>query len=642
MSDIEQFSRSSCSEGRIRSRVTRRLELRFAAGKKACACAYSELASCHPSGLVAPGRAHHLRLENCMNWNSHPTKSLICTNCVPNPDHRSLCVNRVRKAPWLTAAHLWLAAVPLILPAALPAQPQAGIIEHPLPGTLNHPTGIAAGPDGAMWFTEFTANKIGRMTAGGVLSEYPVTGRVPEVITTGPDGALWFTEFDGINIGHITTAGVFTEYPILTADSHAGITRGPDGALWFTENLVNRIARITVAGGVSEYAVPTTESAPMGITAGPDGALWFTEFSSNKIGRISTAGIFTEYSVPFANSGPYGITAGPDGALWFTEYAGNQIGRITTTGVITEYPVPAAFSVPSGITVGPDGALWFTESDGNRIGRITTAEVTTELLLPAAFSGPWAIKAGPDNSLWFTEYDGNRIGQAVIPNALLTASPDTAAPFANVTFTGSGFAPNETVKLYLNSTRMNLLYTGTADGTGSLQLLGQVFAAPYGYNAVVAVGQNSGALGFTPFIMQARLILDPKTVAIGETVTGHRFGFAAGERVDVYWNKPLRFLGEVTTESHGTFAHDNSLIFTVPTNATFGSNRIRAVGQSSGAISPIPSPWSKAPECLLKEGSHEARGVLAEVHFSCEPIMLAVPRLWFGRLRWPRLVSRCT
>src|SRR5947207_1919394 len=68
--------------------------------------------------------------------------------------------------------------------------------------------------------------------------EYPIptTPSGPFFITPGPDGALWFTEFPGNKIGRIATTGSITEYPIPTPSSGAnGIVAGPDGALWFTE-----------------------------------------------------------------------------------------------------------------------------------------------------------------------------------------------------------------------------------------------------------------------------------------------------------------------------------------------------------------------------------------------------------------------
>ena len=80
-------------------------------------------------------------------------------------------------------------------------------------------------------------------------TEYPVptTGSSPWDIAAGPDGALWFTEGDGNKIGRITTSGGFTEYPVPTAGSAPyGIAAGRDGALWFTELGGNKIGRITL------------------------------------------------------------------------------------------------------------------------------------------------------------------------------------------------------------------------------------------------------------------------------------------------------------------------------------------------------------------------------------------------------------
>jgi len=72
-----------------------------------------------------------------------------------------------------------------------------------------------------LWFTEYDANQIGRITTAGAITEYPVptANSEPQSITAGPDGALWFTEYGGNKIGRITTAGVITEYPVPSANS---------------------------------------------------------------------------------------------------------------------------------------------------------------------------------------------------------------------------------------------------------------------------------------------------------------------------------------------------------------------------------------------------------------------------------------
>ncbi|MGH9443328.1 MAG: virginiamycin B lyase family protein [Thermoanaerobaculia bacterium] len=286
------------------------------------------------------------------------------------------------------------------------------ITEHAVP-TAGSTRDIASGPDGNLWFTESSANKIGRITPAGAFTEYPIPTAASKAseITSGPDGNLWFTESNGNKIGKITPAGVLTEYPVPTAASSPDvITSGPDGNLWFAEFVGNKIGRITPAGAFKEYPTPTAGSHPSGITAGPDGNLWFGEFAGNKIGRITPAGGITEYPIPTAASRPIGITSGPDGNLWFTEADGNKIGRITVAGALVEYGIPTSASDPVGIISGPDGNLWFTEDGAGKIGKITLTGVFTEYPIPTPVSHPSGITPGPDGNVWFTEQDGNKIG----------------------------------------------------------------------------------------------------------------------------------------------------------------------------------------------------------------------------------------
>ncbi len=125
-------------------------------------------------------------------------------------------------------------------------------------------SGIAAGPDGALWITSTTGqcvpvNKkqtecnsidaIDRMTTSGVLtSRYsetpgPLTG--PLAITAGPDGALWFTNY-GLDpsIGRITTSGVISTYTDPSIKAPQDITTGPDGALWFVDPGASTLGRV--------------------------------------------------------------------------------------------------------------------------------------------------------------------------------------------------------------------------------------------------------------------------------------------------------------------------------------------------------------------------------------------------------------
>ena len=317
----------------------------------------------------------------------------------------------------LRTLSLLLSACLVVLSFALmPRQAHAAvsISETTVPTAASGPFDIALGPDGALWFTEYFASKIGRCTVGGaVTNEYALpAGSTPSCITAGPDGNLWFTEFGRNRIGRITTSGVINEFPLPTAGGFPwDITVGPDGNLWFTEIVGSRIGRCTTSGVITEFPV-TGGNGPRGITAGPDGNLWFVEQNSNAVSRMTTSGALTRYPIPTAASSPWGITVGPDGNLWFTESAGNRIGRCTTSGVINEFPLPNAASEPIGILAGPDGALWFAQRQGNRIGRCSTSGIITEDNVPTAASQPMELAVAPDGSVWFGETAAGKLGRA--------------------------------------------------------------------------------------------------------------------------------------------------------------------------------------------------------------------------------------
>ena len=410
------------------------------------------------------------------------------------------------------------------------------ITEFPIPTAASVPIGITAGPDSALWFVEAMGNKIGRITTGGAITEYPIPTTspmgpmgtsLPQCIVAGPDGALWFTEAAGNKIGRITTAGVITEFPFFAGGWPHCLTVGPDGALWIADRGPKgggaatgngSIGRLTTAGVLTRFAVPTPDSQPTIITPGSDGALWFTMSDVNKIGRITTAGAVTEFTIPTPNAYPMGIAPGPDGALWFAENVGSKIGRITTSGSITEFTPPTANSRPMSLYPGPDGAMWFTEAGtwaspatgtpvafgsegqfiggGQKIGRITTSGTFTEFVVPTANGVPNVITVGSDGALWFTEAAGNKIGRLSLPpGTLATPTPFTLLPppqTAQTVYTApSGQLPAAAVAVSATGTFGSASLSVTLDIVKGLPA---TFAAST-YNVYVAALVPGAALG---------------------------------------------------------------------------------------------------------------------------------------------------
>jgi len=211
------------------------------------------------------------------------------------------------------------------------------------------PVSLAAGSDGNVWFTVASRQDdsdddegpgpIGRLTPGGELTRFGKNlSASPHDIARGWDNALWFTEPSGDRIGRISVTGDLTEFP--AAGRPNSIAAGGGGAMWFTAR-ENAIGRIDVNGTVTMFSAGLPkDSRPGDIALGVDGAMWFTRRTG--IGRIAPDGAITTFEAPGMRPGS--IAYGGDGAMWFTDASNPVLGRIATTTAATP-PPPAILPV---------------------------------------------------------------------------------------------------------------------------------------------------------------------------------------------------------------------------------------------------------------------------------------------------------
>ena len=62
-----------------------------------------------------------------------------------------------------------------------------------------------------------------------------VTGAFPQSVAAGPDGAVWFTELRGQRLGRLRD-GTITEFPLPRSDARPfGIAVDGSGNVWFTD-----------------------------------------------------------------------------------------------------------------------------------------------------------------------------------------------------------------------------------------------------------------------------------------------------------------------------------------------------------------------------------------------------------------------
>jgi streptogramin lyase len=305
-------------------------------------------------------------------------------------------------------------------------------------------SGIAAGPDGAIWFTEpgygGSAGKIGRLSVDGVYKEFALpSDSGPQYIATGPDGNLWFTEASSSKIGRITPDGAVKEFALASGAGPNGIVAGSDGRLYFTEFNSSKIGAITTTGTISETATKVSFVGPRKIIAGADGNLWYTGYFGDSIGFQSPDGVTKgSFDTPTAWSAPGDLVQGPDGNVWFTEGAADKIGRLNiATGTIKEFSLPIG-TAPHSIVAAEDGNLYFSAEGTNQIGRVTTGGSVSFLTGLGQISNPTEMTIGPDGNLWVIEGTINQIDRInVFPNPKNLTAGITPDPIAGVAYAGA-------------------------------------------------------------------------------------------------------------------------------------------------------------------------------------------------------------
>lgn len=89
------------------------------------------------------------------------------------------------------------------------------------------------------------AHAIGRLEpATNQVARFPTLtpSAGPEEIAATAAGNLWFTQFNAGNIARITPAGVITEGKRANDSGPFGITIGPGQSVWFVQMRANKIA----------------------------------------------------------------------------------------------------------------------------------------------------------------------------------------------------------------------------------------------------------------------------------------------------------------------------------------------------------------------------------------------------------------
>jgi len=328
-----------------------------------------------------------------------------------------------------------------VLAVSTPALRTLKVRTFPVPTASSGPAGIAAGPDGALWFAEQRTNKIGRITTKGKFTEY----RIPNnAIGTGNSGptyivrsgkGVWFLTDLGQSAYRMTPNGKYKPYYRQESYPASNLAPSRSGGVWLMMNLVNDALILLNPNGTVKTYPATDPDILSAIALAPGGAAWYND-EGNSLNSLNAAGQERSYpvsaepadqisSIAFSRSGTAYYTAFSPGTNLVPSCCG-AVGFVTRSGTshFTQIGVRTNGEgfLPHSLILGPGGNLWFAiSSDGalsfNGIARINPS---TQRLTVASTGGyvPAAIAFGKDGALWFTDSIHNLIAR--IPSSELS------------------------------------------------------------------------------------------------------------------------------------------------------------------------------------------------------------------------------
>jgi len=302
-----------------------------------------------------------------------------------------------------------------------------------LGASLTRPSGIAVGPDGALYLIDGEHIRSIR------------NGRIETIAGTGDPG--YSGDGGSARLAEIGMQLALGQFPYASAQ---GIAVDTLGVVYIADNLNNRVRRITrdglittVAGdgragftGDGSQATLAEIDHPQGIAVDSLGAIYIADTGNSRIRKIDSAGVISTIAGPDGLDHPQGLSLDSTGNLYIADSQHHRVVESFHGGlrVIAGSGEPgysgdggkatsAQLNLPLAVAVSQDGLVYIADSANHRVrrvdaeGRIDTVAGTGA----PGFSGdggpakkaqldlPIGIAGGADGSVYIVDNLNNRI-----------------------------------------------------------------------------------------------------------------------------------------------------------------------------------------------------------------------------------------
>ena len=317
---------------------------------------------------------------------------------------------------------------------------------HALPPLLHIaaqavPEGIAVGPDGSLYVTEYFDNRVYRFDRNGASTVVAGDGtecrpanptdpsvpttcgdggpavaaqlRGPEAVALAPDGSILIADTGNNCVRRVGTDGI-----IETVAGQCNGGGGPVAARTPPGPSLSPEAGTNGLGCDDCTATDALLSEPFGLAVAPDGSFFVSDLLNDRVRRVGTDGrIFTVAgggtpadglgdggpALAAIVSRPGGLALGSDGSLYIAEPYSDRIRRVSPDGKISTAAggnkqanfcgdggpaVDACLSFPLDVDIAPDGSLLIADTNNRRVRRVSL-KGTIETLAGGKDGGPY-------------------------------------------------------------------------------------------------------------------------------------------------------------------------------------------------------------------------------------------------------------
>ncbi len=184
------------------------------------------------------------------------------------------------------------------------------------------PHSLQTGPDGSIWITLATGNRLARFDPQS--EEFQLVrldaGFYPHTLRFDAKGRIWYTISASNHLGmHDPATGKHEQYRLPSRTwSQAIVSRAMPFLLWLGRHVDLR--------GQAAEGEPMVLPVPYGIDVAPDGEVWFSQLNEHRIGRMDPeTGEIEVLDTPFP--APRRLRFDSKGRLWIPSYSGSRVAR---------------------------------------------------------------------------------------------------------------------------------------------------------------------------------------------------------------------------------------------------------------------------------------------------------------------------